>query len=235
MREKYTIVTKKVQYIMQIKKWRVKPISRRCRPIVVGSALALSLGTVLPLLAGAGAGPVPPPGLPRFHFQDRWVISDEAAQRHALSDFDLREAGHFDRTAWNEQSFFLNFSPAVPRADWREHFAVLQKADRVLEADLSRPGRIVLNLEVSHPAMLVLTDDWSPDWRATVDGRGEPLHRVNSSQIGLWCPAGTEKVVMESFPGAVRLGLVLAAIGLFGAFVVPVTVFRKSGKKGKRR
>jgi hypothetical protein len=70
-----------------------------------------------------------------------------------------------------------------------------------------------LQLSVSSPtpAFLVLSEVDYPGWRATVDGRAEPIVRTNYVLRGLEVPAGTHRVRVELRPRSVYLGAAVSA------------------------
>jgi hypothetical protein len=78
-----------------------------------------------------------------------------------------------------------------------------------------------VRIEVTAPApsVLVLLDAWSPEWRATVDGRLVPIRHANLVARAVEVPAGTHQVVFRFVPRALYAGVATSL-----AFVL-LTVF----------
>ena len=64
------------------------------------------------------------------------------------------------------------------------------------------------------PGILVLSDQWYPGWRVTVDGVAAPLLRTDYALRGVFVPAGTHQVTFRFQPLPLYLGLALAGITL---------------------
>ncbi|MFH1037872.1 MAG: hypothetical protein V1789_04275 [PVC group bacterium] len=154
--------------------------------------------------------------LPRIYFQDRWRPAAEEEQREALLNSDLRSIGWCDPETWAARPSPDSYP--VPRdgneADGEENFLRLQEKNRVTALDLSNPNRVVIDAESSTPAMLVMTDVYHPDWRATLNGEPVPVHRVNYLQRGIWCPPGECRIEMAFRPSSIGPGLAMTGAGL---------------------
>jgi membrane protein YfhO len=84
-----------------------------------------------------------------------------------------------------------------------------------------RPDRVRVQVELSEPGVLVLVDTYDPGWKATVDGRPQPLLRANVAFRGVRVPAGSHVVEQVYRPGTVVYGLwTSAAAALAGLAVV---------------
>jgi hypothetical protein len=84
--------------------------------------------------------------------------------------------------------------------------------------DLYEPGHIVLTLSDPAPkgSALVVSENFYPGWRATVDGKPAAAERVDLSLIGLPLPAGARKVELTFASKTYEEGKVvtLLAIGV---------------------
>ena len=61
------------------------------------------------------------------------------------------------------------------------------------------------------PSLLLISENWYPDWRAVVDGKAGAVRRVNHSLLGVDLPSGAREVRL-------RFDL-LAGKAHFGSFV----------------
>lgn len=105
-----------------------------------------------------------------------------------------------------------------------------------------RPGAVVgrswrddavdITLDTDAPGLLVVSQAWSPGWRATVDGRPAPVLRTNALVQGIPVPAGARRVRLRYHPPGLVAGAVLAVATLSALLVlagVPV-LSRRLGK-----
>lgn len=92
----------------------------------------------------------------------------------------------------------------------------------------STATRVELDVRVDAPALLVLLDAWSPDWRATVDGRAVRVRRANLLGRAVELAAGRHVVVFTFAPLAFWLGAVVSLATLLGAILVAVTYARRA-------
>jgi hypothetical protein len=70
---------------------------------------------------------------------------------------------------------------------------------------------LVLEVEASATAHLVLVDAFDAGWRARVDGRDAPVLRANSAFRAVPVPAGRHRVELTYWPALLGPGLVLSA------------------------
>ena len=94
------------------------------------------------------------------------------------------------------------------------------------------PNRVALEIRVSAPAFLVLSDVLYPGWEATLDGDPVPIYLADGVFRGVAVPAGGHLLEMNYRPGSLRLGLGLAAMTTL--MVVSVTVFGFVQRRRKR-
>jgi uncharacterized membrane protein YfhO len=77
-----------------------------------------------------------------------------------------------------------------------------------------KPNEVVVRVEASTPAMLVLSDSLYPGWQATVNGQPTKVYAADSVLRGVAVPAGRHEVVFRYRPRSLMLGAVLSASGL---------------------
>jgi hypothetical protein len=91
-----------------------------------------------------------------------------------------------------------------------------------------RPGDIALQLAAPAPqgAALIVSENYFPGWKATVEGKAAPLDRAQYNLIGVQLPTGARSVTLHFDDPAYETGktvtivaivvsLVLAGLGLF--------------------
>ena len=146
-----------------------------------------------------------------------WVtpISIKAGDDAALATlldprFDPRRATIFDTAA------------AIPSA--RTDVQDLRLPDTLslaVRVSTYEPGRIVLQLEGEVPAgaALVVSENYYPGWRATVDGVSAPIGRADYTLIGVELPAGGRVLELAFHDPAQGKGkaITLVSLGAAGA------------------
>jgi hypothetical protein len=83
-----------------------------------------------------------------------------------------------------------------------------------------QPGRLVLEVESSGQAMLVLSEVYYPGWRATVDGTEAPIYRADHALRAVMVPPGRHAVEMVFDPLSFRVGAIISLAALVAAAFV---------------
>jgi hypothetical protein len=78
----------------------------------------------------------------------------------------------------------------------------------------NEPNRVEVKTESATPAILVLSANHYPGWRASVDGRSVDVIRVNYNLRGVAVPAGDHLVAFVYRPKSVLVGLVISLLVL---------------------
>jgi hypothetical protein len=81
------------------------------------------------------------------------------------------------------------------------------------------PNRAEVRASVAAPAVLVLSDAYSDDWRVTVDSQPATLYRANYAFRGVWLPPGEHTIVFSYRPRAFLIGGVISLLTLLGLVV----------------
>jgi len=163
--------------------------------------------------------------LPRVYSIDKVVIAQDHEQLRRLVSDDLRKAVYIDFQESIESGGEIS-------EDYISHFKILQEKNLISRINLDNPNRIEIDIDVTVPAMLVLTEVWYPGWKAFVDNKQTKIHRVNYCQRGIWLDKGNHNVRLEFRPLALRIGrgISLGAIGL----MIGLLVISRLRKKKKR-
>ncbi|MGD0499855.1 MAG: YfhO family protein [Bryobacteraceae bacterium] len=78
------------------------------------------------------------------------------------------------------------------------------------------PNRLELTAHASSPGLLVLSEFYYPGWRATVNGKEEPIYRVDGVLRGIAIPPGESRVVVQYAPRSVLGGAALSLAAFLG-------------------
>lgn len=93
------------------------------------------------------------------------------------------------------------------------------------------PGRMKVALQgtLATPAYLVISENWHPDWHATVDGTPVPVVRGNQAMLTVPLPAGAHEVVLAFASPSYRTGkhITLAALVVTLALAIVPVVRRR--------
>jgi hypothetical protein len=87
--------------------------------------------------------------------------------------------------------------------------------------------RVSVETSAGRPALLVLTDSWFPGWKATVDGRDTPVHRVDYLIRGVSVPAGTHRVEFRYEPASWRAAWIVSGLALLTIVVAAAIGWRR--------
>jgi hypothetical protein len=91
--------------------------------------------------------------------------------------------------------------------------------------------QVTITARATRRAELVLSDTYYPGWQATVNGRPEPIARVDYLLRGVSVPAGTDRIVFTYDPASFRHGWMVSA----GSAVVLVLAVGATVVLGRRR
>jgi hypothetical protein len=129
------------------------------------------------------------------------VDSDEQARAHLENPaFDFRAAGWI-----RDQAPQLESCPESP-----DEVRVLRRDSQSLEIEARLGCR----------GMVVVSENYFPGWRATVDGKPVPIHEVYTCLRGVVLERGLHRIRMEYRPRSVILGAIGTLSGLLGALVL---------------
>jgi hypothetical protein len=93
-----------------------------------------------------------------------------------------------------------------------------------------RPGMIRLKVQARSARLLFVSESFHPGWKAWIDGRPQPVLRVDGDFIGCLCPPGTTEVRFEFRPVSLAYGRILSVcgLGLLGGLALLHVVRRRS-------
>ena len=186
---------------------------------------ALDANSVKYILVSKTASPVYAENLQREHYSQ--VYSDNNAMIFENADYlpslslvaSLSETKILDphRTAITDDQSLLAEAKKIGIPT-----ATINTADVAL--GVVRPlsvvnTEVIASVTLTKPAVLVLSDTWHPNWRATVDGVPTYIGRVNEAFRGIVLPAGEHRVRFYYDPPALRYGIYIS-VAASGFFVI---------------
>ena len=148
-----------------------------------------------------------PSRLPRAFLVDRQVVAQDgdAARRTVTApDFPTRTVAVTEEPV----AGLTRVTPAAP--------AVEDAGESPGRAEISsyKDEKVVLRTQSRAAGLLVLTDSWYPGWKATVDGKPAPIHRVDYLIRGVPVPAGAHRVEFRYQPASWRRGWIISLVAL---------------------
>jgi hypothetical protein len=76
------------------------------------------------------------------------------------------------------------------------------------------PERVVVRVDAPQDGVTVLCDTADPGWVATLDGRRQPILKVNGIFRGVATPAGVHEIVFTYRPWGVYIGFAVSCLSL---------------------
>lgn len=92
-----------------------------------------------------------------------------------------------------------------------------------------RPDKVSIQAESSGKALLILTDNFYPGWKATVNGDAAKIYRADYTFRGVVIPKGKSIVTFTYLPMSFLVGIYLFFIGVLG--IVTSIIFKYFQKK----
>lgn len=86
------------------------------------------------------------------------------------------------------------------------------------------PNEVQLNASMENPGLVVLTDAYHPDWKATVDGKPAEIYQTDYLLRSVFVPEGRHEIIFTFSPLSFTAGLVVSLLSLLvliGLFVCP--------------
>ncbi len=118
--------------------------------------------------------------------------------------------------------------PAGVVVQWAPGSAPPAGGSGPIAVDRATGNEIRINVASVGQGLLVFNEAYDPGWRARVDGRPVPVHRVNAVVQGVVVPAGDHTVRCVYTPPGLRMGCVWSAGGLL-ALILGAWATRRLG------
>ena len=144
-------------------------------------------------------------------------------ERQSLVPDDARRWRPSTRTAFRGRSVAVTEEriPGCPKAQPRRD----RRPGRA-RITTYEPERVVVDTTNERDALLVLTDNDYPGWKASVDGTDAPVHRVDYLLRGVSVPRGHHQVEFRYQPASWRAGWIVSLITLIGLGVLALLGWR---------
>lgn len=84
------------------------------------------------------------------------------------------------------------------------------------------PRKVVIEVHMDSPGILVLSDLYYPGWKVYIDGKPAKLYRVDGIIRGVFVQEGEHTIVFHYFPMSFKYGLIASALSLTvcGGFLI---------------
>lgn len=96
------------------------------------------------------------------------------------------------------------------------------------------PGRMSIRLDPvpEHDAWVVVSENWYPDWQATVDGREVKVERGQKALMAISVPRGAREIELRLVSSASRSGTMLSVASLLGILVMSAVPLVRRRRRG---
>jgi uncharacterized membrane protein YfhO len=81
-------------------------------------------------------------------------------------------------------------------------------------------SKVVISTQADKASVLIITDNWHPNWRAQLDGSPVYIGLVDETFRGVAVPPGSHKIVMTYRPQSLTLGIALSGLTLLALTII---------------
>ena len=108
---------------------------------------------------------------------------------------------------------------------------MLFRSESTIELKSYEPNQLVYEVNAAKAGVIVFSEIYYPDWKATIDGQPADIARADYVLRAMYVPAGKHTIEMTFKPTSVRTTETIAYIALFilfaGAVWFVIGYFRK--------
>ncbi|UCG29636.1 MAG: YfhO family protein [candidate division WOR-3 bacterium] len=137
--------------------------------------------------------------IPRAHLVHDYAVYEESETMNII-----RSQGHDPYL-----SVLLEEEPEFIFSDSRD-----SAASDVVELLKYEPNEIICLVETESPGLLVVADNWHPDWQAFVDGKGTRVYIANHTFRAVYVSEGKHEVTMKYVSAGFIYGRIISVIAL---------------------
>jgi len=139
--------------------------------------------------------------LPRIYFADRIIVKENNQE---IID-ELYKNNYGKQIAVIEENIDYNVSEE------------LEPNPKIIKYS---PNKIVINTNTKKNKFLVISDNYFPGWKATIDGKDIKIYRTNYTFRGLIVPSGNHILEFNYQPLSFKIGEIISVISLIITFIV---------------
>ncbi len=179
--------------------------------------------------------------MPRVFTQDRIVVCSTQDAMNELLNGDLRTAAFVEEgnrlsvisdpsAPETERGFqitddrlrIIDYESYLPgeKQESIDHFNNLQELNKIHEVRFPTPNRVEIDIEITVPSLLAITDIYYPGWEVWVDEKPDIPLQVNYLHRGVLLPGGRHRVKWIFRPRRLRWGWLGLGLGLIGVGVI---------------
>jgi hypothetical protein len=170
-----------------------------------------------------------PQDAPDLHYYD-WSLVDllgvkyVIVPRTSVQYLQAFPAAGFKRVHDSQFTVVFENPDVLPRA-FSVEIAEQSSGQATLPLDLARQitpvtiatyrnTEVQLRGKVDRPSLVVLTDNWHPNWSARLNGGSAEIVRVNQTFRGVWVPPGEFKIEMSYQPHTLPVALIISLLSV---------------------
>ncbi len=94
------------------------------------------------------------------------------------------------------------------------------KPSETAKVTYPNPRKVVLEVRLDSPGLVILADIYYPGWVLAIDGKPAPIYRVNGAMRGAVVPSGVHQLVYTYAPDVFRVGLPVSIAGLLALLIL---------------
>jgi hypothetical protein len=87
-------------------------------------------------------------------------------------------------------------------------------------------NKIACSVKIDQAGILVMTDNWHPDWKVFVDGKEEKIYRANYTFRAVPLEPGSHEVVFEYISGSFNTGKIISIIAFLLAIALSAAALK---------
>ncbi|HIA55685.1 MAG TPA: hypothetical protein EYN91_26970 [Candidatus Melainabacteria bacterium] len=171
-------------------------------------------------------------GCRKYFFSTTWDIYENpnafprAFAASAIEDSKVIKQDSCRTTAFSSDKTLLKDAQAAGVVTAAGGVAQLKTSDTACKITSYHNDSVVIDAVLEQPSIVVLTDNWHPNWTAKLDGKPVYVGLVDETFRGVVVPKGTHRIEMHYRPKSLTAGIAASVLVL--VFLLAVLLFRKT-------